>query len=58
MKQLQVQVFSSVDARSSGKVLFERIVDVNDALDVPFNNLLESLKFMYGLSAVIQFSVL
>lgn len=56
--QLQVQVFSSVNARSDGKVLFERIIDINDSLKVPYQSLVDDLKFLFGSSSIVQFAVL
>ena len=58
MKQIQIQVFSSVDSRLNNKVLFERIIDVNDSLDVPYSSLVRDLKFMFGASSVVTFAVL
>ena len=58
MRQLQIRVFLTLETRREQKVLFERVVDLTDGLDVPFSRLLESLKFMYGLSSIIEFAVL
>lgn len=58
MFQLQVQVFSSPDTRRNDKVLFERIIELPDGVDIPFSSLLKDLKFMYGQSVIVSFSVL
>lgn len=57
MKQIQIQVFQNVDSRTSGRVLFERIVDINDSIKVPYEDLIDSLKFMFG-NVIVQFAVL
>ena len=58
MRQLQIRVFQTPDTRRENKVIFERIVDLSDVIDIPFSRLLESLKFIYGLSSIIEFAVL
>lgn len=55
--EIQIQVFSNVDALQNRKVLFERIVTVHESINVPYQSLIDDLKFMFGSSVVITFNV-
>ena len=56
--QLQINVFSGVNAMSNDNKIFERIVDVHDDLTIPFDSLVKDLKFMFGASCVVSFNIL
>lgn len=56
--QLQIKVFSGVNAMSNDNKIFERIVDVHDDLAIPFESLVKDLKFMFGSSCVVSFNIL
>lgn len=56
--QLQIKVFSGVNAMSNDNKIFERIVDVHDDLQIPFDSLVKDLKFMFGASCVVSFNIL
>lgn len=58
MRQLQIMVFNSMDARTSNRPVFERIIDINESLTVPYDSLVSDLKFLFGSSVIIQFAVL
>lgn len=55
--QLQIKVFAGVSSMDSGNKLFERIVDVHDDLQIPFDSLVKDLKFMFGSTCVVSFNV-
>lgn len=55
--QLQIKVFAGVSSLDSGKSLFERIIDVHDDLQIPYESLVKDLKFMFGSSCVISFNI-
>ena len=56
--QLQIKVFSGVNAMSNDNKIFERIVDVHDDLTIPSESLVKVLKFMFGASCVVSFNIL
>ena len=56
--QLQIKVFSGVQSMIDNTFLFEKIVDVHPDLQVPSENVVSSLKFMYGSSCVVQLNFL
>lgn len=43
--------------RRENKVLYERIVDTNESIDIPWNKMYDSLKFLYP-GSIIQFAML
>lgn len=55
--ELQIKVFMNVDALRDNKCVFERIVTTSDKIYTPYDNLVSSLKFMYGPSSVITFNI-
>ena len=55
--EIQIQVFSNVDALQNRKVLFERIVSVHDSISVPYQSLIDDLKFLFGSSVVVTFNI-
>lgn len=58
MRQIQIQVFASMDQKRENKVLFERICDINESLDVPYSSLVSNLKFMFGSSSIVSFNII
>lgn len=56
--QLQIKVFSSVSAMQDSKRCFERMIDVNENVSIPFSSLLRDFKFLYGDSCVVSFNIL
>lgn len=55
--QLQIKVFAGVSSMDSGNKMFERIIDVHDDLQIPYESLVKDLKFMFGSSCVISFNI-
>lgn len=55
--EIQIQVFANVDALNNRNKLFERIVNVDDSLKVPYENLVRDLKFLFGQSSIVTFNV-
>lgn len=37
--------------------LFERVIKYDSSLTIPYNSLLESLRFLYGKDAIVSFSI-
>lgn len=58
MRQLQIMVFNNMDARTNNRPVFERIIDINESLSVPYDSLVGDLKFLFGSAVIIQFAVL
>lgn len=56
--QLQVKVFSGVNAMETNTRLFERVIEVNDSLSVPFSSLVSDLKFLFGSGCVVSINVM
>lgn len=57
MSQLQVQVFMNEDALRNQKRAFERIVNLDDSIQVDYNGLIKQLRFLYGSNVIINFNV-
>lgn len=57
MCRLQVQVFLNQNTFEKGIRVFERIVDVNENINVDYSGLVRSLKFLYGKEIVINFNL-
>lgn len=56
--QLQIKVFSGVSALNNDNKLFERIIDVRDDLQIPYDSLVKDLKFMFGSSCIVSFNIM
>lgn len=56
--QLQIKVYSNVNALESNNRLFERIIEVNDSVHIPFEALVSNFKFLYGQSVIVSFNVM
>lgn len=56
--QVQIKVFSGVSALQSDTRLFERILDLPDAVSVPFDSLVSTLKFLFGQSCIVSFNIM
>lgn len=56
--QLQIKVFSGVNALNSGDRIFERIIDVHDDLVIPYESLVKDLKFLFGSSCIVSFNIM
>lgn len=56
--QLQIKVFSGVNALNSGDRIFERIIDVHDDLVIPYDSLVKDLKFLFGSSCIVSFNIM
>lgn len=54
MKDLQVKVFLT---GSSDRPVFERIVSLSHSTVVPYSQLEDSLRFMFGLKCVVSFNI-
>ena len=54
MKDLQVKVFVSPQA---DRPVFERLVSIPHGMVIPFSSLEDSLRFLFGLKCVVQFSM-
>lgn len=56
--QLQIKVFSGVSALNNDNKLFERIIDVHDDLQIPYESLVHDLKFLFGSSCIVSFNIM
>lgn len=56
--QLQIKVFSNVSALEKNARIFERVIEVNDSVSVPYESLISNLKFLYGSSVIVSFNVM
>ena len=56
--QLQIKVFSGVNALNSNDRIFERIIDVHDDLVIPYESLVKDLKFLFGSSCIVSFNIM
>ena len=55
--QVQVKVFSGVNALDNNNRLFERVIDVHDDIFVPYQSLVDNLKFLFGSSCIVTFNI-
>ena len=56
--QLQIKVFSGITAMNENSRLFERIIDVHDDLQIPYESLVHDLKFLFGSSCIVSFNIM
>lgn len=56
--QLQIKVFSGVSSMESNNRIFERIIDVHDDLQIPYESLVKDLKFLFGSSCIVSFNIM
>lgn len=57
MTRLQIQVFANERNLQSNKRLFERIVSVPDDTVIIYDEIVKSLRFLYGERVIINFSL-
>lgn len=55
--RIQVQVFRDERAVQDNKRLLERIVEVDDNINVDYSCIIRALSFLYGRDAVINFNI-
>ena len=55
--RIQVQVFRDERALQDNKRLLERMIEVDDYLNVDYNCVIRALTFLYGRDAVINFNI-
>lgn len=55
--QVQIKVYLGVSAKQNDTAVFERLIDVNDSLQIPYENLVSTLKFLFGSSCVVTFNI-
>lgn len=60
--RLEISVYSLVSdigkpVKSKSK-LFGRVVDIDTSVSVPYNQVIDSLKFIFGRHCIIEFSVI
>lgn len=54
---IRVIVYANTSARDSRKAVFERIVSVPFGVDVPYNSLVDNLKFLFGDLSIVVFEI-
>lgn len=54
---VRVIVYANNSAKDSRKVVFERIVSVPLCVDVPYNSLVDNLKFLFGDMSIVVFEI-
>lgn len=54
---IRVIVYANNSAKDSRKAIFERIVSVPFGVDVPYNSLVDNLKFLYDDKCIVVFEV-
>lgn len=57
MSSLQIQVFMNHDAKSSGKRIFERVVEFSDAVSIDYSNIIKVLRFFFGQKSIVSFNI-
>lgn len=55
--KIQVQVFRDERAALDKKWLLERIVEVDDNIDVDYSCIIRALSFLYGRDVIIYFNI-
>lgn len=55
--RIQVQVFRDERAAQDNKRLLERIVEVDDNINVDYSCIIRVLSFLYGRDVIINFNI-
>lgn len=55
--RIQVQVFRDERALQDNKRLMERVVEVDDNINVDYSCVIRALTFLYGKDVVINFNI-
>ena len=55
--QLQIKVYAGLSALEQNSRLFERILEVNESISIPYELIVNSLKFMFGSSCIVCINV-
>lgn len=55
--RIQVQVFRDERAAQDNKRLLERIVEVDDNINVDYSCIIRTLSFLYGRDVIINFNI-
>lgn len=55
--RIQVQVFRDERALQDNKRLLERMIEVDDNINVDYNCVIRALSFLYGSDAIINFNI-
>lgn len=55
---LQILVYLNKESFRNGKPCFQRLVDLDPSIVVPYHSLASDLKFLYGSSCVVSFDLL
>lgn len=55
---LQISVYLNKESFRNCKPCFQRLVDLDPSIVVPYHSLASDLKFLYGSSCVISFDLL
>jgi hypothetical protein len=55
--RLQIKVFLNDSSFEAKRCLFERILDIDPSISVPFHQMVSLFKFLYGSSCVVTFNV-
>ena len=56
--RLQIKVFLNDVSFSTGTNVFERIIDVDASVSIPYESLVKSLRFMFGNNCIISFNLM
>lgn len=55
--RIQVQVFRDEIALQDNKRLLERMIEVDDNINVDYNCIIRALTFLYGRDVIINFNI-
>jgi len=56
--RLQIMIFLNDTSFRNGSEVFERIIDVDNSLSIPYESLVTSLRFMFGFNSIISFNLM
>ena len=54
--RLQIKVFLNDVSFRTGTEVFERIIDIDISLSIPYESLVKSLRFMFGNNCIVSFN--
>ena len=57
MCNLSVKVFANENNLANNRRLFERLIEVHDSCEIPYETITRALKFFYGSAIIIAFTL-
>lgn len=57
MCNLSVKVFANENNLANNRRLFERLIDVHDSCEIPYETMTRALKFFFGSAIIISFTI-